>query len=71
MLLEIKRYLMTKEKATLQELALNFRQQPETMRSMLNHWVCKGKVCQVDKPAGCGSRCQLCKPETAEIYQWV
>ena len=71
MLLEIKAYLSEQKTANLQELSLHFKKQPDTMRCMLRHWVCKGKVCYLSKPAGCGSRCQQCLPTTTEIYQWI
>lgn len=70
MLLEIKRYMLTKKTATLQELMLHFKKQPDTMRSMLQHWVRKGKICHATKPMGCGSKCQMCQPSIAEIYTW-
>ena len=71
MLLEIKRYLSSKKTAHLQELSLHFKQQPDTMRHLLAHWIRKGKVRETEKPAGCGSRCQLCKPSEAQVYEWV
>ena len=71
MLLEIKHYLISKKTANLQELSLHFKQQPDTMRCLLAHWIRKGKVCEIAKPAGCGSKCQLCKPLVAQVYQLV
>lgn len=70
MLLAIKDYMTTKKIANLQELSLHFKKQPDTMRCMLQHWIRKGKICRADKPAGCGVKCQMCKPSIAEVYSW-
>ena len=70
MLIAVKEYFLVKKTVNLQELSLHFKQQPETIRCLLQHWVRKGKVCRAVKPAGCGSRCQLCKPSVAEVYEW-
>ncbi len=71
MLLQVKNYLMEKGKANLREIAFHLRQSPETVREILAHWVRKGKVHRCEAPANCGSKCQLCKPEVAEVYQWL
>lgn len=71
MLLAIKDYLSVRKTASLQELSLHFCKHPEMMRDMMSHWVRKGKVCCLQKPPGCGTRCVQCKPEFAEEYQWV
>lgn len=70
-LLEIKQYLMTKKRVILQQIAVDFKKDPEMMRMMLRHWINKGCVAAAAKPAGCGSRCTQCKPEFAEVYCWV
>ena len=71
MLLDIKKYLSARKTANLQELSLHFKQQPDNMRCLLAHWIRKGKISKTAKPAGCGSKCQLCKPSIAEVYQWI
>lgn len=71
MLLEIKQYLIAKKTANLHEICLHFCKQPETVRCILTHWLRKGKVCRLEKPNGCQTRCQLCRPEYTEIYQWM
>lgn len=71
MLIALRQYLQQKEQVNLQELAWHFQQPPEVVRSWLEHWMQKGKVCRCEQPAGCGSRCQMCKPEVAEVYRWA
>lgn len=71
MLLELKAYLSTRKIINLKELSAHFAKDPELMRQMLTHWIRKGKVCLVAKPNHCGSSCQMCQPEIAEIYQWL
>ena len=71
MLLAIKTFLTERKTANLQEIAVHFCQQPKTVRCMLDHWVRKGKVCRLGKPPGCGSKCQMCKPQFAEVYRWM
>lgn len=70
MLLALRDYLVQKQSANLQEIAWHFKQSPDMIRTLLAHWIRKGRVDRCDKPAGCGSRCQLCKPDVAEVYQW-
>ena len=71
MLLSIKAFLKKRNIANLQELSLHFCKQPQIMRSMLGHWIRKGKICRLGNPAGCGTKCQICPSQFAEIYQWI
>ena len=70
-LLPIKSFLKERRFANLQELALHFCKQPETMRCLLAYWIRKGKVSFQEKPIGCGTKCQCCQPKFVEIYRWV
>ena len=69
-LLHIKKYLVEKKSANLQEMALHFQQDPKLLQQMLGHWIRKGRVMLLPQPLGCGSRCVQCKPEYAEVYAW-
>ncbi|OGO90062.1 MAG: hypothetical protein A3F10_05180 [Coxiella sp. RIFCSPHIGHO2_12_FULL_42_15] len=71
MLLALRDYFIQKQTANLQEIAWHFKQPPEMMRALLEHWIRKGKICRCEKPAHCGMKCQRCKPEVAEVYQWL
>jgi len=70
MLLQLRDYLIEKQGANLQELTIHFQQSPIVIRTWLQHWIQKGKVC-CEKPTGCGSSCQKCPSAIAEHYKWV
>jgi putative ferrous iron transport protein C len=71
MLINIKNYLQKKQTANLQEIAWHCQQSLEITRDMLQIWLRKGKVKICPKPVGCGSKCQQCQPEFAEVYEWA
>ncbi len=71
MLLELRDYLTEKQTANLQEMAWHFKQSPETVRLWLEHWIRKGRVCRAQNPVNCGTKCQACKPQVAEVYRWM
>ena len=70
-LAELKDYLEARGQATLADMALHFRSQPEAVRDMLAVWVRKGRVRRLPAPAGCGGSCTQCDPATTEVYLWV
>ena len=71
MLLLLRDFLRQKHTANLQEIAWHLKQSPELTRTLLEHWIRKGRVSPCEKPSGCGTRCQSCRPEYAQVYQWV
>ena len=71
MLIEIKKFLQTKQQASLQELCYSFSITPDFARNLLKHYIIKGKIhCFVKKPK-CGTVCNKCDLLMTEIYQWV
>jgi putative ferrous iron transport protein C len=70
-LAELKGYLEARGQATLADMALHFRSQPEAVRNMLAVWERKGRVRCLPAKAGCGSSCTQCDPATTEVYLWV
>lgn len=70
MLLAVRDYLKQRETATLVEIARHLQQPVDLVRGLIAHWVQKNKVSRCPPPAGCGSRCQTCPPDQAEVYQW-
>ncbi len=68
---ELKRYLEARSQATLADMALHFRSQPDAVREMLSVWERKGRVRRLPAPAGCGGSCTRCDPATSEVYLWV
>ncbi len=71
MLFELRDYLMQQQAVSLQQLAWHFQQPPDVLRCCLQHWIRKGKVLRCAGSSSCGSRCQLCRPEAVEYYQWL
>jgi len=70
-LMELKGYLEARGQATLADMALHFRSEPEALRDMLVVWERKGRVRRVPAPAGCGGSCTQCDPAATELYVWV
>lgn len=70
-LLDIKNYLKQAGSAPVRDIALHFKLSEDDTRSMLEHWVKKGRA--IKQPAGtlCQSTCTSCAPNTIEIYQWL
>ncbi|WP_405229169.1 FeoC-like transcriptional regulator [Lentisalinibacter sediminis] len=67
---QLREYLKTQRRASLADMALHFRCEPDALRGMLNKWVAKGRVEKLPEGAACASCCQ-CEPERVEIYEWT
>ena len=76
MLLEIRAYVEERGSASLSDIALHFRRDPDAVRGMLAHWVGKGVMrCSDAMPAcagstGCGGAC-ACDPSAFMMYEWA
>lgn len=70
-LIEIKNHLMQVKIATLGSLCAIFKADPDMLRTMLQHWVNKGKVRKCMKKNACGSKCFKCPTLDTEFYEWV
>ncbi|EKD70338.1 MAG: hypothetical protein ACD_46C00565G0002 [uncultured bacterium] len=70
-LLAIKQHMMQVKITTLASLCSVFRVDIDTMRCLLRHWMCKGKIRQCTKKPECGSKCFQCPTSTIELYEWV
>ena len=68
MLTAIKKYLMAHKNADIKELSCKFKTDPVVVRTMLKHWIRKGKVNLIDNLSACNSGCTQCMP--VEVYQW-
>lgn len=68
-LIEIQSYLIKHKKASLAELAMHFRTEPDYARHMIHHLVRKGRVHQMTTQK-C-RHCSSCSPESMEFYQWI
>jgi hypothetical protein len=72
MLTDIKEFFTRQQAASLAELALHFRVDPDAMRGMLEQWIRKGKLQKLPQGAKCTGCCQsACNSTSMEIYQWI
>ncbi|MCL6271875.1 FeoC-like transcriptional regulator [Sansalvadorimonas sp. 2012CJ34-2] len=70
MLSDIRRYLMSRDQASLYELSNRFNVEESVMSGMLSHWIRKGQVTRSQAP--CDKACGGCdKANVGEWYCWV
>lgn len=68
----LRRYLQLHRHATLGDLALHFGVPPEAMRGMLDMWIRKGRLRELDQRATCNSSCPTACDDTAmTVFEWV
>ncbi len=67
---DIKKFIVEKQSASLQDLVNYFRSEPDVIRSMLQIWIGKGCISRAPAVAGCGVSCSKCNPLLTEVYQW-
>jgi hypothetical protein len=71
-LLQVKHYLRERRIVPLQDVALHFRVDVETVKPLLELWVGKGKVKKhAGADAGTCKGCCKCDPATLETYEWT
>lgn len=70
-LIALKQYMMRVKISSLSTIAATFKKEPELVRCLLRHWICKGKMRQLLKTPACGSKCTQCSPLETEIYEWT
>ncbi len=71
MLLEIKSYLMARQKVSLHELMNHFHAPADVLLPMIEIWIAKEKVVRCSKEPHCGVKCMQCRPSTVEWFEWV
>jgi hypothetical protein len=69
--IEIKKYLVKRKIATLQNIAFHFRMETEAVTPMLDMWILKGKLKKHDSDFRCQKGCCKCDPATMEAYEWI
>ena len=67
---EVREYVRRRGQASLKDIALHFDSDPEALRSILDHWVRKGRIARRTASSSCGGGCTQCDPATVEIYVW-
>ncbi|WP_028318090.1 FeoC-like transcriptional regulator [Desulfobulbus elongatus] len=71
-LISLKNYLRARKVAPLQDMALHFQTEAETVRPLLAIWMQKGKVRKRSDDAATGCKgCCKCDPATIELYEWI
>lgn len=70
-LVQLKQYLRQRKVVPLQDMALHFRVDVETVRPLLEVWINKGKVRKRAGAEGACQGCCKCDPATIETYEWI
>jgi hypothetical protein len=70
-LITLKNYLRKQRLVPLQDVAMHFRVDVETVRPLLDVWVNKGKAKKHAGNLGCQKGCCKCDPSLIETYEWI
>ena len=70
-LTELKRYLLQRGQASLQDIAVHCDAEPDAVRGMLEQWIRKGRVERRLLSDSCSTGCDKCDPNGVEFYRWV
>ncbi len=70
-LAEVRDYLKSRTQASVTDIALHFKSDPEAVRGMMDIWIRKGKVRKRMATDACGSSCNSCESAVTEIYEWI
>jgi putative ferrous iron transport protein C len=67
---EIKQYVKERQQVSLQDIAVHFDKEPETVRGILDFWVRKGRIKLQTRTPVCSGSCHCSANQTQEIYYW-
>ncbi len=67
---DVRDYVRDRGLASVSDIALHFKAEPDTVRAMLLIWLRKGQVSRLAATSGCGSGCHQCAPAETEVYAW-
>ncbi len=70
-LIQVKQYLRERKVVPLQDVALHFKVDIETVRPLLEVWLKKGKIQKYAGAVGACKGCCKCNPATMETYTWM
>ncbi len=70
-LIQVKQYLRERRGVPLQDVALHFKVDVETVRPLLDVWINKGKVRKHAGTVAICKGCCKCDPATIETYEWM
>ncbi len=70
-LIQLKQYLRGRKVTPLQDMALHFKVDIAAVRPLLEVWMAKGKVRNIEGvAANCGGCCK-CDAAAIELYEWL
>ncbi|MCU0542414.1 MAG: FeoC-like transcriptional regulator [Oscillatoriaceae cyanobacterium Prado104] len=67
---EIQQFITEHKRASLADLKIHFRKDGDTLRSMLDRLIRKGRINKMPEAKKCGG-CHSCSDDATEIYVWV
>lgn len=70
---DLKAYLVDRKRVSLAEIAIHFDTSQSAVRPMLDKWISKGRLRQVEAAGSCGktgSSCSCCE-KPAEVFEWT
>ena len=67
---EVKQYVKKREQVSLQDIAIHFDKEPETVRGILDFWVRKGRIKLKSQAPSCSGNCRCNANQPQEVYQW-
>ena len=70
LLTDIKSYMVTRRRVSLDDLGLHFTVEPNAMRGLMETWIAKGRARRIGDQLPCGT-CGKCESATTEIYEWL
>ena len=70
LLTDVKSYLTTRGRASLDDLAMHFTVDTDAMRGVVETWIAKGRARRVSDKLPCKT-CGKCESATTEVYEWV
>ncbi len=70
-LIQVKQYIRERGIAPLQDVAVHFRVDVDTIKPLLEVWVQKGKTRKHSGSTRACKGCCKCDPATLEAYEWT
>lgn len=70
MLIKLKKYLQKEGAVNMQNLSQRLSSDPDVLRQMLQIFIQKGKVREIQSSETCSDKCQRCDPLLLEMYEW-
>jgi len=67
---DLKRYVKSNQRVSLNDIANHFDIEPDAARGMLEFWVKKGKINQSISGASCSSGCYCDYKVVNDMYEW-